>query len=245
MTSPVPATIDEVLVAATPDEHASLSAEVLSRAIWAAVEQRGIARVALSGGTTPSPAYRRIAAMALPFDKIAWYWVDERAVPPDHPRSNYGVAAKDLSLGDGRHGAAFRMEGERDLAEAARGYEAVLRKQFGVAGAVSFDVLTLGIGDDGHTASLFPGIGAVAIDDRLVAAIPEQPAKKLEARITLTAPVILEAQLVVMLARGASKQKVVEAAQSPGSEDEVPARLLQRARGKVVWVLDREAAGKV
>ena len=135
------------------------------------------------------------------------------------------------------------MEGERDFAEAARAYEALLRKRFGVAAAASFDALTLGIGDDGHTASLFPGIGAVAIDDRLVAHIPEQPEKKLEARITLTAPVLLEARLVVMLARGASKQKVVDAAQSRGSEEEVPARLLQRAKGKVVWVLDREAAG--
>jgi 6-phosphogluconolactonase len=137
------------------------------------------------------------------------------------------------------------MEGERDPAAAAKDYEALLRRTFGVAGAVAFDAMVLGIGDDGHTASLFPGIGAVAIDDRLVAAIPEQPAKKLEPRITLTAPVILEAHLLVMLARGVSKQKVVEAAQSPGSEDEVPARLLQRARGKVVWVLDREAAGRI
>jgi 6-phosphogluconolactonase len=136
------------------------------------------------------------------------------------------------------------MEGERDPAAAARDYEALLRRTFGVAGAVAFDAMTLGIGDDGHTASLFPGIGAVAIDDRLVAAIPEQPAKKLEPRITLTAPVILEAHLVVMMARGAGKQKVVGAAQSPGSEDEVPSRLLQRATGKVVWVLDREAAGR-
>jgi 6-phosphogluconolactonase len=243
MTAPELATLDEVLVAATADEHASLAAELLSRAIWNAVEQRGQARVALSGGSTPSATYQRLAALALPFDKITWFWVDERGVPPEHARSNYGAAARDLSLADGKHGAAFRMEGERDLAEAARSYEALLRRSFGVAGAVAFDAITLGIGDDGHTASLFPGIGAVSIDDRLVAAIPEQPAKKLEARVTLTAPVILEARLVVMLARGAGKQKVVAAAQCPGSEDEIPARLLQRARGKVVWVLDREAAG--
>ena len=100
----------------------------------------------------------------------------------------------------------------------------------------------MGVGDDGHTASLFPGIGAVAIDDRLVAAIPEQPAKKLEARITLTAPVILEARLVLVLVRGAGKRDVIRAARTPGSEDEIPSRLFQRAKGDVVWLLDADAA---
>ena len=134
-----------------------------------------MARVALSGGSTPSEAYQRLAALALPFDRVEWYWVDERGVPPDHARSNYGAAARDLSLADGKHGQAFRMEGERDLDEAAAAYEALLRRRFGVASAVAFDAMTLGVGDDGHTASLFPGIGAVAIDDRLVAHIREQP----------------------------------------------------------------------
>jgi 6-phosphogluconolactonase len=232
----------EVLVAADRAEHAALAAELLGRAIADAVAARGVARVALSGGTTPAEAYQRVAALALPFDKVEWYWVDERGVPPDHPRSNYGAAAKDLSLADGKHGRAFRMEGERDLDEAALAYERLLRRQFGAASAIAFDAMTLGVGDDGHTASLFPGIGAVAIDDRAVAHIREQPEKKLEARVTLTAPVIQEARLVVVLARGASKKRMIEAARAPGSEEEIPSRLLQRARGRVVWVLDREAA---
>jgi len=233
----------EVRVAADTAEHALIAADLLGRAISAAVEQRGVARVALSGGSTPAEAYRRLAAMALPFEHVEWFWVDERGVPPDHPRSNYGAAAKDLSLADGRHGRAHRMEGERDLAEAAAAYEALLRRSFGVAAAASFDAMTLGVGDDGHTASLFPGIGAVRIDDRLVAHIQEQPAKKLEARVTLTAPVLLEAKLVVVLARGEAKKQVVVAARTPGDEDAVPSRLLQRAKGHVVWVLDRAAAG--
>jgi 6-phosphogluconolactonase len=233
----------EILIAADRAEHASLAAELLGRAIAEAVAARGVARVALSGGSTPSEAYQRLAALALPFDRVEWYWVDERGVPPDHARSNYGAAARDLSLADGAHGQAFRMEGERDLAEAAARYEALLRRRFGVAAAAAFDAMTLGVGDDGHTASLFPGIGAVAIDDRLVAHIPEQPEKKLEARVTLTAPVLREATLVVVLARGEGKRKVVAAARAPGSEEDVPSRLLKRAKGRVVWVLDREAAG--
>ncbi len=233
----------EVKVAATHDEHVRLGAELLAHAITAAVAERGVARVALSGGSTPDESYRHLAGMPLPFDKVEWYWVDERGVPPDHPRSNYGAANKDLALSEGKHGRAFRMEGERSLGAAAADYDALLRRAFGVAAAVSFDAMVMGVGDDGHTASLFPGIGAVHIDDRLVAHIQEQPEKKLEARITLTAPVILEAKLIVVLVRGANKKPVVEAARAAGSEDEVPSRIFQRAKGKVVWLLDREAAG--
>jgi 6-phosphogluconolactonase len=233
----------EVLVAADRAEHAALAADLLGHAIVAAAEERGVARVALSGGTTPSEAYQRLASLALPFDRIAWFWVDERGVPPDSPRSNYGAAARDLGLAGGAHGVAHRMEGERELGEAAAAYDALLRKSFGVAAAASFDAITLGIGDDGHTASLFPGIGAVNVDDRLVAHIRPPAEKKLEERITLTAPVILEAKLVVVLARGKNKRDVVTAARAPGSEDEIPARIIQRAKGRVVWVLDGDAAG--
>ncbi len=236
-------TDQEILVARDRADHAALAAELLGRAITTAVQERGVARVALSGGTTPAEAYQRVAALALPFDKVEWYWVDERGVPPDNARSNYGAAAKDLSLADGKHGIAHRMEGEKDLDAAAAAYEKLLRRSFGVASEVAFDAVVMGIGDDGHTASLFPGIGAVRIDDRLVAHIPEQPEKKLEARITLTAPVILEARLLVVLVRGAAKKPVVVAARAPGSEDEIPSRIFQRARGRVVWVLDADAAG--
>lgn len=233
----------EVMVAADRAEHAALAAELLGRAITEAVAARGVARVALSGGGTPSEAYQRLASLALPFDRVEWFWVDERGVPPDHPRSNYGAAAHDLSLADGKHGRAHRMEGERNLDEAAADYEALLRRSFGVAAAAEFDAMLMGVGDDGHTASLFPGIGAVDIDDRLVAHIPAQPEKKLEARITLTAPTILEARLLVVLVRGADKHPVVEAARAPGDEEEIPSRIFQRAKGRVVWVLDKAAAG--
>jgi 6-phosphogluconolactonase len=232
----------EVIVARDRDEHAAFAAEVLGRAIADAVDRRGVARVALSGGTTPADAYKKLAALALPFDKVVWYWVDERGVGPDHARSNYAAAARDLSLADGAHGLAHRMEGERDLDEAADAYASLLRRTFGVASAIAFDAMTLGVGDDGHTASLFPGTGAVAVDDRLVAHVREQPDKGLEARITLTTPVILEARVAVVLARGAGKRAAIAAARSPGPEEEVPARILQRSRGSVVWILDEAAA---
>ena len=234
----------ESIVAGSREEHTALAAELLARAIQGAVDDRGVARVALSGGTTPGDTYRFLAGLALPWSQVEWYQVDERAGDPASPRSNAAAAMRDLGLDDGAHGRLFRMESEaQDLAAAARAYEALLRKTFGIAGAVSFDAVTLGIGDDGHTASLFPGLGVVAIDDRLVAAIPEQPAKKLEARLTLTAPVIHEARLVVMIVRGESKRPVVAAARQVGSEEEIPARVLQHAKGRVVWILDKDAAG--
>jgi len=223
-------------------EHAALAAELLARGIHEAVQARGVARVALSGGTTPGPAYRRLAGMALPFDRVEWFWVDERAVPVDSPRSNYRAATEQLELGKVPPTRVHRMEAEDfDLEAAARRYESLLRRTFGVASAVAFDVLTLGIGDDGHTASLFPGTGAVSIDDRLVAAIGAQPDKGLEARLSLTAPVIQEARLVLVLARGASKQGPIARAFLDGPEDEVPARLVRKARGKVAWIVDRAA----
>jgi len=239
-----PGSPGEVVVAEGRAAHAVVASDLLAGAIREAVAARGRARIALSGGTTPSETYQRLASLDLPFASVDWFWVDERGVPPDSPRSNYGAAAKDLGLGvDGRdRGRAYRMEGERPLDEAARAYDALLRKSFGVAAAASFDAITLGVGDDGHTASLFPGIGATSIDDRLVAHIRPPPEKKLEERITLTAPVLLEAKLVLVLARGASKRGVVAAARAPGSEDDVPARILQRAKGHVIWVLDAEAA---
>jgi 6-phosphogluconolactonase len=236
---------EEMLVARDDGELAAFAAELLGRAIASAVKERGVARVALSGGTTPGEAYRRLAGFALPWDRGEWFWVDERAVPPSSDRSNFRAAQADLGLDRAPLHASkvHRMVGEaEDLAASAREYEALLRQRFGVAKAVSFDALTLGVGDDGHTASLFPGMGTVVIDDRLVLDVPAQPNKGLEARLTLSAPVIQEARLIVVLAKGAKKRDVIVKARSPGPEDEVPSRLIQRANGNVVWVLDSAAA---
>src|SRR5690606_17038932 len=128
-----------------------------------------------------------------------------------------------------------------DRAAAAADYERLMRASFGVARAVSFDVLLMGIGDDGHTASLFPGAGTVAIDDRLVAAV-DAP-EGLEPRVTLTAPVVHEARLALVLAKGASKREPIAAARATGSPDVVPARVIGGCAGRVVWLVDREAAG--
>src|SRR5690606_33503881 len=231
----------ELVVGDGETEVAALAAELLGRAIDEAVRERGRARVALSGGTSPGPAVRALAAMALPWDRVTWFQVDERAVPPEHERSNWrGMVGW---LGEaGRAGAMHRMEAERaDRAAAAADYERAIRASFGVARAVAFDVLLMGIGDDGHTASLFPGHGTVAIGDRLVAAVgaPEG----LEPRMTLTVPVLHEARLALVLVPGGSKREPVRRARVPGSADEVPARAIGGCGGRVVWVVERTVAG--
>ena len=234
---------DDVIVAADAAEAATLAAEILGRAIHEAVQERGVARVALSGGNTPSPAYRTLAGLDLRWEKVRWYWVDERAGASDGARNNARAALEALGAVASR-GAVHRMEADApDLEAAAARYQELLRNEFGVAGAVAFDALVLGIGDDGHTASLFPSTGAARIDDRLVAAIPAQPARELEARLTLTAPVLCEARLAVVMAVGEGKRRPVADARAGGDVDAVPARLLGGQKNRLVWVLDRAAAG--
>lgn len=235
----------ETLVARDDVELAAFAAELVGRAIVDAVRERGVARVALSGGTTPGEAYRLVAGFDLPWSRVAWFWVDERAVPVSSERSNYRAAAADLGLEQApvSSGEVHRMRGEAaDLGAAAKEYEELLRASFGVASAVAFDVLILGVGDDGHTASLFPGMGTVGIADRLVIDVPAQADKGLEARLSLTAEVIREARLVLVLAKGAKKRDVLVKARSAGAVDEVPARVIQGARGRVVWIVDEAAA---
>ena len=232
----------ETVIAESDAELATLGAELMARAIDGAVRARGLARVALSGGNTPGPALRALAALDLPWDRVAWFQVDERAVPPEHERSNWRGMVAALGVA-GAQGTRHRMEAERpDREAAARAYQQILRASFGVARAIAFDVMLLGIGDDGHTASLFPGAGSVGVDDRLVAAV-DGPAG-LEPRLTLTAPVIREARLAVVLAKGASKVGPVRAARRGGEADAVPARVIGEGSGRVVWVLDRDAAGE-
>lgn len=235
----------EVLVARDADEAAALLAELLGRAVVDAVTQRGAARVALSGGTTPLSAYERFASLRLPWSATTLCLVDERAVPPTHPRSNAAAIRTALARGSESLAASRLVDPphEANLEAAARAYEARLRSLFGVTEAAHFDALTLGIGADGHTASLFPGLGLTGVEDRLVVAVPEQSPLGLEARLSLTAPVLQASRLVVVLALGAGKRAAVAAARAPGELDVLPARALQRARGRVVWVLDEGSAG--
>ncbi len=236
------------LLIATPDvaQAAREAASRMKRAINEAIKERGTASIALSGGSSPLDAYGLLAAQTLDWNKIHVYWVDERAVPPDHARSNYAGAKKALLDKIAIPPAnVHRMKGEMpDVAAAAADYDSELRDtvKAKIGGVPALDLVVLGVGDDGHTASLFPGEDTVNITDRLVAAVPAKGER--EARLTLTVPVLENARASVMIVLGKSKHEPLERIwATSGDVKETPSRVIRGFRGSITWVIDRAAGG--
>lgn len=227
-----------ILVAADATSLA-LTAAHLVRALIGEAVGRGsdTAKIALSGGSTPRAMNRILAALDVSWDKVDVFWVDERFVPYDSPRSNYGAAREDLFS---RVSAprVHAMPTSGDPGAAARDYAARLRETFGGKPPV-FDLVLLGIGDDGHTASLFPDEPFVDDESSTVLAIP--PSGDREARLTLSRPVLTAAKRVVVLAQGAAKKGPIASARSEGSRQKVPARITRECRGEVLWLVDQAA----
>ena len=237
----------------TPEAMALASAHLIASRVEKAAATRGIARIAISGGSTPKAIFQLLADPSGPFlntvpwDKLQIYWVDERCVGPDDPESNYGVC-RDLLLSKVPIPSAnvFRMEGELDPEEAAARYESTLRNTMKLEGAESpaFDLVTLGMGPDGHTASLFPHTAALDEIGRLVVA--NHVAQKDTWRITLTWPVINQAAEVVFLVDGASKTDVLaEVLTGPRDIERLPSQLIRPSNGKLLFLLDEAAAAKL
>lgn len=231
---------------------ARAAADLFAAAARAAVAQRGRFFVALSGGSTPRTLYQLLAAP--PYrDQVDWsrtfvFWGDERCVPPDHPDSNYRMAREALLF----HvpiptSQVFRMPGEMaDPAAAAALYEQSVRRAFALAPGEwpRFDLVLLGLGPDGHTASLFPHTSALGVTDRLVVA--NRVEKLGTTRITLTAPVINSAAVVVFLVAGADKAEPLAAVlEGPRRPDDLPAQLIAPAHGELLWLVDRAAAAQL
>lgn len=192
-------------------------------------------RVALSGGSTPKRLYEMLAARPLDWSRVEVFWGDERVVPADDPRTNHRVAHEAL---------LSKVKGAkvRRIAGTAREYEETLKKTFGAEPV--FDLILLGMGADGHTASLFPGTGAIEVADRWVIE-SEAPVEPRE-RVTLTAPVLNRAANVMILVSGAEKAEVLaEVLEGPEDVNRLPAQLLRRAAGKVAWFVEKEAAAKL
>ena len=228
---------------------ASLAKEasaLIADALVEAQVQRGVAFLGLSGGSTPLATYEALACdPRIPWSKVHVFWVDDRAVPPTHERSNYAAANRSLLRRTSIPSShVHRLRGEADnLDEAAREMETCLRQVLSVSSAQEvprLDVLVMGIGDDAHTASLFPGDGTVHERSRLFLAVPASEGR--EARLTMTAPLLQEARQLVVLVQGASKKKALEQVWAPeGSEDEAPARVLEAAKGNVTWIVGTES----
>jgi 6-phosphogluconolactonase len=250
MPSPVTVTYQ---VYPTAADMALASARLFAAKVEQAVAERGVARIAISGGSTPQATFKILADPSQPFlatvpwDKVMLYWVDERCVPPDHPDSNYGVA-KELLLTKVPIPEAnvFRMEGELPPEEAANRYESYLRNSMKLEGAESpsFDFLALGMGDDGHTASLFPHTEALHEIGRIVVAnrVPQKDTW----RITLTFPVINQAKEVAFEMEGPKKPDVLAKVMlGPRDPETYPSQLIRPTSGKLLLLLDEVAAAKL
>jgi 6-phosphogluconolactonase len=211
-----------------------------------AIRARGRFSVVLSGGSTPQALYALLAADEFA-SRIEWplvyvFWGDERCVPPDHPDSNYRMAKESLL------GAVplppeniLRMRGETDPSLAADEYEQILRTFFQGAKLPRFDLIWLGMGDDGHTASLFPGTPALVERTRWV--VENYVEARQSWRITLTTVAINAAETIIFLVSGASKaERFREVLKGPYQPHVLPSQLVKPLDGQLFWMVDRAAA---
>jgi 6-phosphogluconolactonase len=234
------------------DALAAAAAEAFARRAGEGIRKKGSFAVALAGGSTPRRLYALLAEAEghglsdrIDWTKVHCFWGDERHVPPDHPESNYRMARETLlSKVSVPEANVHRIHGEEpDAARAAALYEQALASHFKLQhGALPrFDLVLLGMGADGHTASLFPGTDAVREEARLVAA---PWVEKLEThRITLTPPVLNSAAELLFLVSGADKAPALRAVlEGEKRPDELPAQIVRPTRGRLTWLVDRAAA---
>jgi len=238
-----------IRVFASPQELFRASAAKFCAVGSAAIRARGKFSVALSGGSTPRGLHHELAtdfSSKLPWDKVFFFWGDERHVPPDSSDSNYRMA-KETLLSKLPVPAAniFRIPSElADAKEAAKKYEHTLEKFFAPAADACprFDFILLGMGPDGHTASLFPGTAALEEKDRLVAA---NWVEKLNTfRITLTFPVLNSAASVMFLVSGDEKAEMARRALKEPAAN-LPCQRVRLEKGELLWYLDKGAAVKL
>lgn len=225
-------------------DFVSAAVDLTARAAGAAVAARGLFRLGLAGGNSPRAVYAALAEAALPWERFVVTFGDERCVPPDHPESNYGMARETL-LGRVPIPAAqiYRMRGELPPAEAAAAYDRLLAALATGDGAgdpfYRHDLLLLGIGDDGHTASLFPATAALAATGGHAVAnwIPQLGSGGAD-RLTLTFTAINAARHVLFLVADERKARVVAAILAGDSG--LPAAHVAPAAGRLTWLLGWE-----
>ncbi len=224
------------------------SADLFVQTAREAVAQNGRFTVALTGGSSPVQLYKLLAAAPyrdqVPWDQTFVFWGDERAVPHTDDRNNARMAFE-LLLDHVPVPPAqvHRMSGELPPDESARQYEALLKAHFS-GGPPQFDLILLGMGDDGHTASMFPGTDVVHERERWVKEL--FLASQGMYRITLTAPLINQARRVVFQVFGAGKTATLKRVlEGPYQPDQLPSQLINPTSGELHWFLDEAAAGEI
>lgn len=231
----------EVLVFDGAPEMHRAAAERITHTLVDALRRASTTTLVLTGGSTPAPIYELFRSSIVDWSRVEIFWSDERDVAADHPDSNYGMARRALldAVAVDEH-RVHRMRGELDPHEAARMYEEELRRAVAGEPTPRLDLVLLGLGDDGHTASLFPG--ASWDESRLVDAadVPKLRAK----RITMTPRLLNAARAVVFLVTGISKAEAVASVLEDG-RSAAPARRIAPEHGTVTWMLDRAAASRL
>jgi 6-phosphogluconolactonase len=218
-----------------PAEFTVRAAGIIAASVRKAAARTATISLALSGGRTPQPVHAALVDQPdMPWARVRVYFADERAVPPDDPDSNYGMARQSLlSRVPMAPDAVFRMEAERpDRDAAARDYAALLPD--------ALDVLLLGLGADGHTCSLFPH--SAEVRERVRRVVPARGPDPPRDRLTITPPVIARARVVVMLVVGSAKAEAVAAAlEGPDDIDRCPGQLARSG----TWVIDAPASARL
>lgn len=211
-----------------------------------AIADRGLATIALAGGSTPKPLYENLAQQSLPWEKLHIFWGDERYVPADHPDSNEGMA-RQAWLDRVPIPAANIHPMPTDAADpavAAQTHDAELRAFFQVPPGEfpAFDVILLGMGDDAHTASLFPQTEALQVGDRLITVGNKED----QPRLTFTVPLINAARCVLFLVTGENKRPALaQVFASEADAHQYPSRLIRPVNGELIWLLDQAAGAQL
>jgi 6-phosphogluconolactonase len=241
----------EIVICQDADELSRKAAAQFIEIASDAITRSGRFAVALSGGSTPKALYSLLASSEYR-DRADWqrvhlFWGDERCVPPDRSESNFRMVEeallRNISIPEQN---IHRMAGEKEPSSAAADYERELRDFFelGPGQRPRFDLVLLGLGEDGHTASLFPGSAALNEHQRLVAA---PYVEKLKAhRLTLTLPVINDAAQVTFLVAGSGKSAIVQQILNGTTGDaELPAARIRPLQGGLTWLITQDAAGRI
>lgn len=242
----------EVLIRKDSEALALAAADRLVEIGNQAVKAKDRFNLVLAGGSTPQVMYQTLASdefrHQLDWKKVHIFWGDERCVPPDDPLGNYHMARQALLdplaiPGENIH----RMAGELEPDLAAKNYNHELQHHFGQVDFPLFDFILLGLGQDGHTASLFPGSMAVLEREKWVAAVEHvTPPPPFVPRITLTVPVINAAAHVLFLVSGADKAEILgRVLQHEAPDPDLPASLIYPKRGSLTWMIDRAAAAGI
>jgi 6-phosphogluconolactonase len=239
----------EVRLLANADAIAQAAAAEFLDAALEAVRQKGSFSVALAGGSTPKDLYGLLSSDPLqakvPWSKIQFFFGDERHVPPDDPDSNFRMATEAmLAKAPIDPKQVHRIKSEKpNASEAAQEYEQELRESFKLKPdeLPRFDLVLLGMGPEGHTASLFPGTKALREQRRLV--VSNWVGKLYTDRITLTPPVLNNAARIIFMAHGAEKAPALKAVlEGPYEPEQLPAQMITSPKGRVVWLVDPSAA---